>query len=447
MKRSLVICMTALVASISAAAASAPAGYEQQTVERPRRVQIPVGSFLGVELGEVNRETAARLKLSHERGALIEGVTTGSSAAQAGLQTNDVVVKWDGQPIESAREMSRRIRETPAGRTVRLGVVRDGREIEVNVKLGERRTVVNGQGIFRSAPAASTAVREEAARARAQAMEATREATVRAREQTREAAARAREQTREATTRAREQAREATTRAREQARDALARTRVQMRVPVRLGVELQSMTPQLAEYFGLSKRTGALVVFVFADSPAAKAGLKTGDVILSAGGENVENPMDLRRVLMNKSEGAIEVKILRDKQERALTVQLEKGTGSWLLKPEDQDEVIRAEIEPMVINIPQVAIAPMAINIPKVHVATGAMTIPRINITPAVITIPKIVVPKIDLSPMTIQMPKIEMAPMAIPDVKIDLAPMKVQVPKINISPINIVVAPRRVWL
>ncbi|HSE36592.1 MAG TPA: PDZ domain-containing protein, partial [Blastocatellia bacterium] len=262
MKRSLIICLSTLLSCSSVAMAS-PRYNDQQTTERPRRVELP--SFLGVELGEVSGETVTRLKLREERGALIEGVTSGSSAAQAGLQKNDVVVKWDGEPIESAREMSRHIRETPAGRVVRLTVMRDGREIEVSVTLGERAGIAN--------------------RARVP-------------------------------------------------RPAVARMRVRPDVVWRardrshLGVQLQSMTPQLAEYFGLSKRSGALVIFVFADSPAAKAGLKAGDVILSADNETVENPLDLRRALSGKSERVVEFRVLRDKQEQTLRVQLEKGTGS-----------------------------------------------------------------------------------------------------------------------
>src|SRR5262249_11288173 len=154
------------------------------------------------------------------------------------------------------------------------------------------------------------------------------------------------------TARAGAQAREAATRAREQARTA-ARARDQVRATARLGVQLQSMTPQLAEYFGLSKRTGALVVFVFADSPAAKAGLKTGDVILSAGGETVESPMDLRRVLATKSEGPIELRILRDRREQTLTVQLQKASSSSLMELDDFiGEAIRVSIAPVVIQIP-----------------------------------------------------------------------------------------------
>jgi serine protease Do len=251
MKRCLILCLSTLLACGSAALAS-PGYDDQQTPQRPRRVEP--SSFLGVELREVSGETVTRLKLREERGALIEEVTSGSSAALAGLQKNDVIVKWDGEPIESAREMSRHIRETPPGRAVRLTVMRDGREIEVNVPLGERT--------------------DFATRARV-------------------------------------------------ARPAVASVRVRPDVQLRrlrerrhLGVQLQSMTPQLAEYFGLSKRSGALVIFVFADSPAAKAGLKAGDVILSAGGESVENPFDLRRVLTDKSEGAVEFRILRDSKNR-----------------------------------------------------------------------------------------------------------------------------------
>src|SRR5262245_30956920 len=119
MKRNLTLCMIVLLGSGSLTTARDLLGYAQQAAERPRRAQIQVmgGGFLGVQWGEVNHATVERLKLKQERGALIEGVTAGSSAAEAGLRKDDVVVKWNGEPVESARELSRRIRETPAGRT------------------------------------------------------------------------------------------------------------------------------------------------------------------------------------------------------------------------------------------------------------------------------------------------------------------------------------------
>ncbi|MEK6323359.1 MAG: PDZ domain-containing protein [Acidobacteriota bacterium] len=382
MNRRFVMCLVAQLACGSAAMASFGPDYEQQTPERPRRVQLPARSFLGVEMGEVNRETVQRLKLREERGALIEGVTTGSNAAQAGLQKDDVIVKWDGEPIESARELSRHIHETPAGRGVRLGVMRDGREIEINVKMGERSSLLNRVRVERPTPVARVRVRPDAQ---------------------------------------------------------VLRPRVSERG--HLGVQLQSMTPQLAEYFGLSKRTGALVVFVFADSPAAKAGLKAGDVILSAGGEAVNNPMDLRRVLTEKPQGSVEFKVVRDKQERTLTVQIEKSTGLWLLEPDDFDEAA-----------PRLAIAPLKIQLPMMKIAPAAIAMPRIALSPMHVQVPKIriaplAMPRIALSPMHVQVPKITIAPLALPALKFDLSPMKVERPQIKIAPINVVIVPRRILL
>lgn len=376
MKRS-ISCLAVLLAysSISPVSSvwggSLPCDSDQQTVERPRRVQISAGGFLGVELGEVNSEVVQRLKLREERGALIEGVTSGSSAAQAGLQKDDVIVKWDGESVESALELSRHIRETPAGRMVRLGVLRGGREIEVNAKMGERSSVLNTIRAARPTPVARVRVRPEVARVRG-------------------------------------------------------------RDGVRLGAQLQTMTTQLAEYFGLSKRTGALVVFVFADSPASKAGLKAGDVILSISGETVENPMDLRRILTTKSEGAVELKVLRDKQEQTLTVHVEKGTNSWLLEPEDSDEVF-AVITPISIDLPKIDVRPAVISLPKLKFEPMTIQMPKVNIAPMVVPSVNVQVPKIDLEPMKIEIPNV------------NLEPMRIEVPKVNIAPMKIRLLPRRI--
>ena len=382
MKRS-TFCLAALLAltsvsSVSIWAAGVARVSDQQTAERPRRVDIPARGFLGVEIAEVDRDVAQRLKLQAERGALIEGVTSGSNAAQAGLQKDDVVVKWDGQAIESARELSRHIRETPAGRSIRLGVLRAGREIEVSVKMGERASLVNVVRATRLTPVARVRVRPEVAR-------------------------------------------------------------VHARDGVHLGAQLQSMTKQLAEYFGLSKRSGALVVFVFADSPAAKAGLKAGDVILSVGGETVENPMDVRRILATKSEGSIEVKLLRDKQEQTLGVHLEKGTSSWLLEPEDSDEEV-AVITPFSVEVPRINVTPAVINLPKIKLEPMTIAMPSVHVEPVVV--PSV---KIDAKPVRIEVPKIDLKQMKIEVPKVDLEPMKIEIPKIDLAPMKILVQPRKI--
>src|SRR5205814_9854791 len=61
-----------------------------------------------------------------------------TAAAKAGLQKDDVIIRWNGEAVESARALSRHIHETPAGRSVKLGVLRNGNEMEVAVTLGDR---------------------------------------------------------------------------------------------------------------------------------------------------------------------------------------------------------------------------------------------------------------------------------------------------------------------
>ncbi len=61
-----------------------------------------------------------------------------------------------------------------------------------------------------------------------------------------------------------------------------------------LGAQLQDLTPELAEAFGLSRQEGAVLVNIFSKSPAEKAGLKAGDVVAAVNGKPVKNAADLR---------------------------------------------------------------------------------------------------------------------------------------------------------
>jgi serine protease Do len=65
----------------------------------------------------------------------------------------------------------------------------------------------------------------------------------------------------------------------------------------RIGVTIQGVTKDLADSFGLAKAQGALVSAVEAGSPAEKAGLKAGDVILSVDGKAIEQSVELPRVI------------------------------------------------------------------------------------------------------------------------------------------------------
>ena len=90
-----------------------------------------------------------------------------------------------------------------------------------------------------------------------------------------------------------------------------------------LGVSIQPLTPELARSFGSKDVKGVLINEVMPDSPAAKAGLKPGDILLEFDGRPMEGPGDLQRAVgfFSPDRGA-KVKIWRDQGEKTLEVKV-----------------------------------------------------------------------------------------------------------------------------
>ena len=96
----------------------------------------------------------------------------------------------------------------------------------------------------------------------------------------------------------------------------------------RLGVSVQDLNQVLAESFGLKRPDGALVAAVDPDSPAAKAGLKAGDVILQIDGETMLQAGTLSsRIGMAKPGDQVRLKLWRNQSEREVTVSLGSARG------------------------------------------------------------------------------------------------------------------------
>ncbi|WP_225752931.1 S1C family serine protease [Actinotalea sp. Marseille-Q4924] len=91
-------------------------------------------AFLGVSLSDGTAETDGEVR----RGAVIEEVTDGTPAAQAGLRAGDVVVAIDGDPVRGAESLTAFVRERAVGEDVSLTVARDGSTSAVDVTLVER---------------------------------------------------------------------------------------------------------------------------------------------------------------------------------------------------------------------------------------------------------------------------------------------------------------------
>jgi serine protease Do len=92
--------------------------------------------WLGVSIAEVSDEDVPRLKLRDARGVLVRGVMPGEPAAMGGVKADDVLVAVDGTPLEGPRDLQRVVSSTPVGKRVRVVLLREGRETEVEVTIG-----------------------------------------------------------------------------------------------------------------------------------------------------------------------------------------------------------------------------------------------------------------------------------------------------------------------
>jgi S1-C subfamily serine protease len=89
----------------------------------------------------------------------------------------------------------------------------------------------------------------------------------------------------------------------------------------KIGIGLTPLTVQLAAYFRV--QGGVLVNTVRPDSPAAKAGLKAGDVIFGVDDVPVRGPLDLIRAIDDKKEGDVTLKIVRDRKDQTVSIRLD----------------------------------------------------------------------------------------------------------------------------
>jgi len=104
----------------------------------------------------------------------------------------------------------------------------------------------------------------------------------------------------------------------------------------RLGVTIQGMNQDLADSFGLKKPQGALVNAVEPKSPADKAGIKTGDVILAVDGNTIESSIELPRVIGEKRPGTkVKLKIWRQGETHELSASLGEIPAEKIAKADD----------------------------------------------------------------------------------------------------------------
>jgi serine protease Do len=93
--------------------------------------------WIGVQIQPVTSEIADSLGLKNARGALVAEPQSGSPAQKAGIKAGDVIVSVNGDAVADARNLARRISAMAPGTSVKLGIVRSGREDTLTLTLGE----------------------------------------------------------------------------------------------------------------------------------------------------------------------------------------------------------------------------------------------------------------------------------------------------------------------
>ena len=251
------------------ASAVAPGETPEQLAQRPDGFfYFGPRSYLGVDVRDITSDRVSALKLREERGVEVTTVDQDAPAGKAGLKEHDVILEFNGVKVESEEQFRRMIRETPSGRNVSLGISRDGSPMNINVQIGDRGKIASNTWRIERSGRWPTPMPE------------------------------------------------------------LPDFNIPFDIQVStytpsFGIQVDNLNQQLGEYFGVKNGEGLLVKSVEKGSPAEKAGMKAGDVIIRADNQKVTDRSDLRRILRSHPEGGkVAVGIVRDKREQNVTIEL-----------------------------------------------------------------------------------------------------------------------------
>ncbi|MGA7558740.1 MAG: PDZ domain-containing protein [Terriglobales bacterium] len=230
-------------------------------------------AYLGITIDDVTAERLAELKLKEEHGAEVTMVDQDAPAGKVGVHEHDVIVRLNDTPIESAAQLRRMIKETPAGRVVTLGISRDGQPMTIKVQLADRHKSM----------AWEPNVNVEIPKFEIPKMDFDLPVSV-----------------------------------------------VVVHQLARSGLMVENITPQLGEFFGVKDGKGVLVRSVDKGSRGEKAGFRAGDVVVKVNNQPVHDTSDFTHAIRSSSGTTAAVTVMRDKREQNLTLTLpaKKDSGS-----------------------------------------------------------------------------------------------------------------------
>jgi serine protease Do len=113
-----------------------PSNSAVQVIDQLKQYGETRRGWLGVQVQNVTEEIAASLGLPEPKGALVAKVSPDSPAAVAGIEPSDVILKFNGQPIENMRSLPRAVASTAIGKSVAVELLRKGKAMDLNVTIG-----------------------------------------------------------------------------------------------------------------------------------------------------------------------------------------------------------------------------------------------------------------------------------------------------------------------
>jgi serine protease Do len=297
--------------------------------------------FLGVYAENISRENMGRYHVSTVRGVGITRVVKDSPAEKAGLRRDDVILRLDGENVSSVRKLNRLVSEMAPDQSVRVSFSRAGAEQEVTATVGKRSNQSFASDMF---PEGSKVWKWEGADPKTFKWEGP-------------------------------------LLNRGDLFDNNGGFSFSLSNSRRIGVSTMQLTKQLADYFGIAGGKGVLVTAVTDDGPAAKAGVKAGDVITAVDGEAVDSSGDISRVINSKKEGDVTLTIVRNKSQQTIRVTPREGGG--LAPMVDRSQIGRRIVIPR-IQIPDINIAMPRVVVPAMTIPSININMPRIRVTPRI---------------------------------------------------------------
>ena len=295
--------------------------------------------FLGVYAENISRENMGRYHVNQVRGVGVTQVVKDSPAEKAGLRKDDVILRIDGENITSVRKLNRIVSELAPDQSVRIAVSRGGSEQELTATIGKRSNTAFAGDLLRGG---SRVWKWEGTEPREFKFEGP-------------------------------------------LRDRLLENNAgdltfMLGNGRRIGVSTMELTKQLADYFGIADGKGVLVTSVTDDGPAAKAGVRAGDVITAIDGEAVDSPGDISRAINRKKEGDVTLTVIRNKSQQTIRVTPSEGGSGVIGRPQVGRRIVIPRIE---IPSPEIDIAMPSIVIPSIPSIN--INMPRIRVTPRII--------------------------------------------------------------